>query len=51
MNLENSQLKVQLRDYNKIKDYLGIDKVKELLKTINTTMQKNHKKKRTVQER
>ena len=51
LNLENSQLKVQLRDYNKIKDYLGIDKVKELLKTINTTMQKNHKKKRTVQER
>ena len=51
LNLENSQLKVQLRDYNKIKDYLGIDKVKEVLKTINTTMQKNHKKKRTVQER
>lgn len=51
LNLENSQLKVQLRDYNKIKDYLGIDKVKELLKTINATMQRNHKKKRTEQER
>lgn len=51
MNLENSQLKVQLRDYNKIIEYLGIDKVKELLKTINASIQRNYKKKRTEQER
>lgn len=51
LNLENSQLKVQLRDYNKIKDYLGIDKVKELLKTINTSMQKSKQKKRSEPER
>lgn len=40
LNKENSQLKVQLRDFDKIKEYLGIDKVKELLKTINASRQK-----------
>ena len=49
LNLENSQLKVQLRDYDKIKEYLGIDKVKELLKTINASRQKQ--KKRSEPER
>lgn len=49
LNKENSQLKVQLRDYDKIKEYLGIDKVKELLKTINASRQK--KKKRSEPER
>ncbi len=51
LNLENSRLKVQLRDYDKIKDYLGIDKVEELLKTINATMRRNHKKRHTEHER
>lgn len=51
LNLENSQLKVQLRDYDKIKDYLGIDKVKELLKTINTSMRKSKQKKRSEPEK
>lgn len=51
LNLENSRLKVQLRDYNKIKDYLGIDKIKELLKTINAAMRREHKKRRTERER
>ena len=51
LNLENSRLKVQLRDYNKIKDYLGIDKIKELLKTINAAMRREHKKMRTERER
>ncbi len=51
LNLENSQLKVQLRDYDKIKEYLGIDKVKELLKTINVSRQKKKQKKQTKPER
>lgn len=51
LKLENSRLKVQLRDYNKIKDYLGIDKIKELLKTINAAMRREHKKMRTERER
>ena len=33
--IENNHLKKQLKDFEKIKAYLGIDKVKELLKTIN----------------
>lgn len=51
LKLENSRLKVQLRDYDKIKDYLGIDKIKELLKTINATMRREHKKMRAERER
>ena len=51
LKLENSRLKVQLRDYDKIKDYLGIDKIKELLKTINAAMRREHKKMRTERER
>lgn len=33
--IENNNLKKQLKDFEKIKTYLGIDKVKELLKPIN----------------
>ena len=51
LNLENSQLKVQLRDYDKIKEHLGIDKVKELLKTINASRQKKKQKKQVEPER
>ena len=32
LNLENSKLKSQLRDYDKIKSFLGLDKIKEILK-------------------
>lgn len=45
LNLENSRLKVQVRDFNKIKDFLGIDKIKEMLKTINKT---KHKKRSDI---
>ncbi len=40
LNLENSRLRVELRNFDKIKDFLGIDKIKELLKTINKTKYK-----------
>ena len=32
LNLENSKLKTQLRDYDKIKSFIGLDKIKEILK-------------------
>lgn len=32
LNLENSKLKTQLRDYDKIKSFLGVDRIKEILK-------------------
>lgn len=35
LNLENSQLKVQVRDYDKIKSYFGLDKIQEILKIVN----------------
>lgn len=41
LNLENSQLKVQVRDYDKIKSYFGLDKIQEILKIVNK--QKSHK--------
>ena len=40
---ENNHLKKQLSDYEKIKSYLGIDKIKELLQTINISMRKKDK--------
>ena len=40
---ENNHLKKQLSDYEKIKSYLGIDKIKELLQTINIPMRKKDK--------
>lgn len=40
LNIENSRLKVQVRDFDRIKDFLGIDKIKEILKTINKTKHK-----------
>lgn len=42
LNLENSRLKVQVRDYDKIKSYFGFDKIQEILKIINK--QKSHKR-------
>ena len=40
---ENNHLKNQLSDYEKIKSYFGIDKIKELLQTINISMRKKDK--------
>lgn len=45
LNLENSRLRVELRNFDKIKEYLGIDKIKEMLKTINKT---KHKKRSDI---
>lgn len=45
LNLENSRLRVELRNFDKIKDFLGIDKIEEVLKTINKT---KHKKRSDI---
>ena len=37
------ELKKQLSDYEKIKSYFGIDKIKELLQTITISMRKKDK--------
>ena len=45
LNIENSRLKVQVRDFDRIKEFFGIDKIKEILKTINKT---KHKKRSDI---
>ena len=40
LNMENSKLKVQVRDFTRIKEYFGIDRVKEILKTVGKSRQK-----------
>lgn len=45
LNLENSRLRVELRNFDKIKDFLGIDKIEAMLKTINKT---KHKKRSDI---
>lgn len=45
LNIENSRLKVQVRDFDRIKDFFGIDKIKEILKIINKT---KHKKRSDI---
>ena len=40
LNIDNSRLKVELRNFDKVKEYLGIDKIKEILKIINKTKYK-----------
>ena len=35
LNMENSRLKVQVRDFDRVKECLGVDKVKEILKAAN----------------
>ena len=40
LNIENSQLKVQIRDFDRLKKHLGIDKVKEILQTVGKSRQK-----------
>ena len=49
--IENNNLKKQLTDFEKIKSYLGIDKVKELLQTINASRQIKKQKKNAETER
>lgn len=41
LKLENSKMGVEIRDFKRIKDYLGIDKVQDLLKAINKTKHRN----------
>lgn len=45
LNIENSRLKVQVRDFDRIKDFFGIDKINETLKTINKS---KHKKRSDI---
>lgn len=40
LNMENSRLKVQIRDFDRLKEHLGIDKMKEILKTVGKSRQK-----------
>lgn len=40
LNIENTRLKVQIRDFDRLKEHLGIDKVKEILKTVGKSRQK-----------
>ncbi len=40
LNMENSRLKVQVRDFDRLKEHIGIDKVKEILKTVGKSRQK-----------
>ena len=40
LNMENSRLKVQVRDFYRLKEHLGIDNVREILKTVGKLRQK-----------
>ena len=40
LNMENSRLKVQVRGFDRLKEQLGIDRVKEILKTVGKSSQK-----------
>ena len=40
LDMENSRLKVQVRDFDRLKEHLGIDRVKEILKTVGKLRQK-----------
>ena len=41
LKLENSKMSVEVRDFKKIKVFLGINKVQELLKSVNKTKHRN----------
>lgn len=41
LRMANSKMGIEVRDYKKIKNFLGIDKVRELLKSINKTKYRN----------
>ena len=49
--MANSKMGVEVRNFEKIKNFLDIDKVQELLKIINASRQKNIQKKRSKPER
>ena len=51
LRMANSKMGVEVRNFEKIKNFLGIDKVQELLKIINASRQKNIQKKRSKPER
>lgn len=51
LRMANSKMSVEVRNFKRIKDFLGIDRVQELLKTINTSRRKNVQKKQLEQER
>ncbi len=40
LNMENSRLKVQVRDFYRLKEHFGIDNVREILKTVGKLRQK-----------
>lgn len=50
LRMANSKMSVEVRNFKRIKDFLGIDKVKELLKIINASRQRNIQEKRSEQE-
>ena len=51
LRMANSQMGVEVRNYEKIKNFLGIDKVKEMLKIINVQKHKTKQKKQSEPER
>ena len=51
LRMANSQMGVEVRNFEKIKNFLGIDKVKEMLKIINTQKHKTKQKKQSEPER
>ena len=51
LRMANSQMGVDVRNFEKIKNFLGIDKVKEMLKIINAQKQKTKQKKQSEPER
>ena len=51
LRMANSQMGVEVRNFEKIKNFLGIDKVKEMLKIINAQKQKTKQKKQSEPER
>ena len=44
LRLANSQMGVEVRNFEKIKNFLGADKIKEMLKVINASKQKTKKR-------
>ena len=51
LRMANSQMGVEVRNFEKIKNFLGVDKVKEMLKIINAQKHKTKQKKQSEPER
>ncbi len=51
LRMSNSQMGVEVRNFEKIKNFLGIDKVREMLKIINAQKHKTKQKKKSKPER